>query len=244
MKYFIFTLLFALIFMTGCQTANINHTKYKTSPATTELGSIGHGKSFFNVENDFKTKSYPVLQNKLRLDIQILPFNRRLNKIYEKKFEKNQVQPKIAYIDSLPIKPEFVTVSISDMAGYANEINQPYNKSIITYLEDTKETVVVTRIALSLPTEQINKLRDADTYYLVNDQDKKYTVALYKEGKQIDVIDLQSGTVLAYKLGRFCWGNNNRGQWYIADIVEDAHGCKGTTKDAVEEKKETNLFKM
>lgn len=231
--------------LAGCQTAVIKNEKYKISPATTELGSIGHGKSLFNLENDFSTNSFPQLQNKIRLDIQILPFTDKLNKAYLQKLEVNQAQEKINYVDSIPVKPEFVTVTILDLSGYANEINSTYNKNILTYLEDTKEAVMVTRIALTLSNEDIAKIRQADTYYLVNEQHRKFTVDLYKQGKKTDTIDLTSGVLLAYKLGRFCWAENDRHKWYVGDIVEDGHGCRGLTKYEVKQKKaETNLFKM
>jgi hypothetical protein len=238
-------IIFLLTALSGCQTARIKNEKYKISSATTELGSIGHGKTIFNIENNFTTKSFPELKNKIRLDIQILPFNEKLDKVYSEKAKVNQSQNKINYIDSIPTKPEFVTVSIMDLTGYANELNQPHNKNILTYLDDTKEAVVITRVALALPGDDLVKLRQADTYYLVNEQERKYTIELFKQGKRTDTIDLNLGVPLAYKLGRFCWAESERHKWYIGDIVEDSHGCKGMTKyEAREKKTETNLFKM
>ena len=75
-------ILLVLIITAGCQTTKIKNTEYKISEATTELGSIGEAKSMYNINNDFTTHSYPLLQNKIRLDVQVLPFNADINKIY------------------------------------------------------------------------------------------------------------------------------------------------------------------
>jgi len=241
MKKIIFILVLLAV---SCQTTKIKNKTYKTSPATVELGSIGTSTSLNNLKNDFSIKSFPALQNKIRLDIQIVPFTKDINKIYLEKSEVNQTEKKINYIDSLSNKPKFVTVSILDQSGFIEELNANHNKNILTYLKDTEDAAIVKSIALTLSEENIAKLQSADAYYLVNNQDTKYTVMLYKDGKKIDLIDLQSGTVLAYSLGKFCWAINDRQHWYVGDIVNDNKSCKGNTYKKIKKKEETNLFKL
>lgn len=236
--------LLLIILSVSCQTTKIKNVKYRISPATTELGSIGQAKSIHGFTNDFSTRSFPVLENQIRLDIQVLPFNKKINEIYLSKSRNNQVKEKINYIDSLPKKPEFVTVSILDLTGFANELNAAYNKDITTYMKDIGNAAVITGIALTLSEENITKIRQADAYYLLNNQDKKYTIALYKEGKKTAIIDLRPHDVLAYTTGKFCWSVNDRQQWYISDIIRDNETCKGNTKSRIKEKEQTNLFKM
>ena len=150
----------------------------------------------------------------------------------------------IKYTDSLAVKPEYVTLNILDRTGFADEINADYNKNIANYLKDTEKTVIVTGIAIALPAEDIAKIKLADTYYLVNNQEKKYTIALYKAGKRTDFLELQSGTVLGYVLGKFCWAVNDRQQWFVGDIVKDNKSCKGNTVAHIKKKERMNLFKM
>ncbi|NDI98159.1 hypothetical protein GWA97_03635 [Flavobacterium sp. LaA7.5] len=241
-----FKYLFMLIIVvaTGCQTTKINNVKYTVSAATTELGSIGSSTTLFKLDNDFKTHSFPLLKNNIRLDVQVRPFNKNTYKIYTVKAELAQEQQKIQYTDSLPVKPELVTISLLDVKGYINELNSDYNKDIATYLKDTEDAVVVTGLALTLPKEALNKIKTSDAYYLTNSQDKKYTLSLYKTGKKTDEIDLTQGTVIGYTLGKFCWAVNARQKWYIGDIVKDNKSCKGETKEKIKEKEQTNLFKM
>lgn len=237
-------MIFLLLVLAGCQTAKINNKEYKVSQATVELGSIGRAKSMYNLDNDFSIHALPVLENKIRLDLQVLPFTKNIYKTYTEKASKNQNMVKINYNDSLPIKPEYVTVNIMDLTAMATELNAVHNKDIATYLKDTKKTVIVTGIAVVLPTEYLTKIRQADAYYLVNAQDKKYSIALYKDGKKIEVIDMQTGVGLAYTLGKFCWSLSDRHQWYIGEIVKDNKSCKGNTRSQIKEKEEKNLFKL
>ncbi len=233
-----------LIFTVCCKTVSVKDEKYKMSGDSPELGHIGHATSRFNTKNTFSTRAIPVLENKIRLNIEILPFTEELSDVYKNKALTNQALSKMVYTDSLATKPEFVKISILDLTALSNEINAPYNKNIFTYLQDTKKAVLVTGIAVLLPNEDIAKLRQADAYYLTNTQEKKYTIVLYKQGKKTDYVDTQGGTQLAYSLSRFCWAVNDKEQWYVGDIVKDNQGCKGNTRKRIKEKEQENLFKM
>ena len=241
MKKFILLL---LIIAVGCQTTKIKDTSYKISNSTIELGSIGHAASFTNIKNNFSTQAIAGLENKIRLDIQQIPFTKKVNDIYLDKTNSLQISPIINYSDSLAQKPKFVTISIMDLTGLAGELNAEYNKTVATFLKDTREASIVTSIAIVLPDEILNKISQADSYYLVNEREKKYTVALYKDGKKQETIDIYQGTVIAYTLGRFCWAVSDRQKWYVADIVIDNKSCPGNTLEKIKDKEEKNLFKM
>lgn len=229
----------------ACQTVKVKNETYKVSPATVELGSLGQSKSTFNLDNDFETRSLPKLQNKVRVDVAVLPFHKQLNKVYNGKAKYDQNLTPIHYIDSLPVKPEYVNIQLFDTQGYLNELNESYNQDVFTLIKDTKKTTVVTSVAVTLSAENIAKIKQADSYYLTNEQDRKYNLLLFKSGKKTETIDLHSGKVLAYKLSKFCWSVTDRGRWYVADIVDDNSSCIGKTTEKVKEKdREKSLFKM
>lgn len=229
---------------TACQTTKIKNKEYKVSSATVELGSIGTASSLSKFDNDFATRSFPQLHQSIRLDVQIVPFNKKINKIYFDKLKQNQIQGTVQYVDSLAQKPKFATFTFIDYAGITNEVNADYNKGIFNYIKDRGDASIVTGIAIVVTNEVILKLQQADAYYLVNDQTSKYTVALYKDGKKFDLINLQQGTVLAYTLGEFCWSVNDRHHWYVGDIVSKNKSCKGNTHKRIQKREETNLFKL
>jgi hypothetical protein len=236
-------LLLVLITISSCKTAVVNGEKYKVSRSATYLGHVGHSKSILNSHHTFSTRSIPTLQDKVRLDIQILPFTKKIYTVYLDKLAAAQSAISVNYVDSLEVKPEFVNITILDLNSFAGEINSPHNNTILKYLVNTKEAVMVSGVAMALPNEDILRIRQADAYYLVNNQDKNYTIVLYKQGKKVDAINL-NGVTLAYSLSKFCWAVNDRSQWYIGDIVKDSGGCKGNTNSRIKEKHEENLFKM
>lgn len=238
------SLLIILIAFAACNSTKVNGEKYKTSLSTTELATIGISNTKINTDNEFFTKAIPVLENKIRLDIKILPFDQKINAIYISKAKSNQSLKTINYIDSLPKKPEYASISLFDINGYTNELNSIVNKEVFNLIKDTKEIETVSAIAIVLTEEALEKIRQADTYYLVNNKTKKYTLSLYKQGKQLDVIDLNEGVTIGYSLSKFCWTQNERQHWYIADLVSDNKNCMGNTHERVKDKEEINLFKM
>ena len=242
MKNLIYLLL--IVTATACQTTKIKDTEYKISTSTIELGSVGTASSFSKINYDYTARTFPVLENKIRLDIQIIPFNKNINKIYISKTNENQLPVKVNYIDSLPEKPKFVTITLMDYTGVINELNSSYNKNVYNYLKVIDKGSIITSIAVVLPDADLIKLQQADAYYLVNEQTAKYSLQLYKDGKKIDLINMQSSTVLAYTVGTFCWAVNDRHNWYIGDIVNDNKSCTGNTHKKIKEKEETNLFKL
>jgi hypothetical protein len=242
MKNLLYLLL--ILSVTACKTTNIKDKEYRVSHATIELGSIGTVSSFNKIKFDYAARTFPLIENKIRLDVQVLPFNKDIYKIYVSKNSINQIPNAIQYVDSLPEKPKFVTISFMDYAGVMDELNAPHNRNVTTYLKDIEKAAIITSIAIVLPESDLAKLKQADAYYLVNEQTTKYSILLYKDGKKIDLLNLQSSTVLAYTVGRFCWAVNDRHNWYIGDIVNDDKACMGNTYKKIKDKEETNLYKL
>jgi hypothetical protein len=238
--FFLFLLAFS-----ACQTIKIKNNSYRVATTLPELGSVGKHKSAFNLKNAFETRTLPTLENKIRIAVEIVPFNKRLNKIYIAKSKFDQNQAKVAYVDSLDTKPEIVTIQLLDVLGFVNELNAANNKNVFKIIDDLENSKVVTGIAVSFSKEDIAKIRQSDSYYLSNNQEKKYTISLYKQGKKTENMELNPESIVAYKLGTFCWAEDNRNHWYIADIIGDNSSCNGKTSSKVKEKrKEESLFKM
>lgn len=228
----------------ACQTTKIKNDNYKFSSSTVELGSIGTSKTSLDI-NTFDSKALAKLENNIRVEIGVVPYNKKLNKIYKSKAKYNQHQTKVAFIDSLPFKPELVTIKIIDIAGLVQEINADYNEPILKLLTDTQNSKIISSLAVSLSTDEIAKIRQCDAYYLTNNQYKKYTIALYKSGKKTDTIDINPETIVGYQISSFCWTKSIRGHWTVADIVSEKSTCSGITKQKVNEKKNNkDLFDM
>lgn len=243
MKNSFFVLL--LVVFASCQSTQIKNERYKVAPSSPELGSIGQSKSLFNLKNEFEERTLPKLENKIRVAIEVVPFNKKLNKIYTAKAKFNQNQSKINYVDSLPTKPELVTLRLQDVTRIVEELNAPHNASVFRLLVDTQKYKMVSAVAVSLNAEELSKIRQADTYYLTNSQENKYDINLYKLGKKTSTIAINSESVLGYQLSSFCWGISDKGNWYIADMIQGSSNCKGKTYSKIKKKKKAKqLFDM
>ncbi|MFV5703090.1 hypothetical protein ACM55F_14555 [Flavobacterium sp. XS2P12] len=241
-KSFFIMLLFVF---SACQSTKIKNDRYRISPTTPELGSIGQSKSLFDLQNDFEVRTLPKLENNIRVAIEVIPFNKRLDHFYKVKEKFNQNQSKVTYIDSLPSKPELVTIRLLDVTGFIVELNADYNATVSRLLFDTQNSKIISSVAVRLTTEEITKIRQADTYYLTNSQEKKYILSLYKLGKKTEIVNIIPEAILAYRLSTFCWAVSQKGEWYIADMVDGNKSCKGNTKSRINKKKKTrNLFDM
>lgn len=235
-----------LVVLSACQSTKIKNNTYKVSDTAPELGSIGQSKMGYKTNNEFEVKTLPRLENNIRVAIEIVPFNRKMYKIYSAKAKYNQDQLKVAYVDSLPKKPELATIKLLDVVQFVNELNADYNKDIFKFISNTQNSEVVTNLVFCFTPEEIYKIKQADTFYLTNYQNSKYAISLYKLGKKTDTIFINSLNVVAYRLSTFCWGETDRGHWYIADMIEGGNGCKGITKSSIEKKKSKSksLFDM
>ena len=238
----IIAVLFAISLL-SCQSININDRHYKSSNSTTELGSVGQSKTTF-ITNLFYTHAFPKFENKIRVDIKFVPFNKKIFKIYTQKLNADQ-QLRIQYSDSSTIKPSFVTIDILDISAYITELNKPINKEVVNYLKNNSKTKIITSISIAISIENSSKIRQADSYYLTNSQDNKYQITLYKSNKKTDVLDIPSSTIFAYELGKCCWSMNDKSNWTLTDIIKENSSCSGNTFPEITNKQETkNLFKM
>ena len=242
MKKIIYLLI--IISIASCQTIKVKEQSYKTSNSKIELGALGEAKSIGYLKNSFAITAYPIIEEKIKLEVAIMPFTKNTNKIYQSKARFNQKQSAINYVDSLPIKPEMVSIKISDIASLVNDLNSSANTKELNFIKNNERTTLITSVLVVLNNTEIEKLSNADTYYLVQSDIAKHTIALYKQGKKIETIDLSIATIIGYTVGKFCWFENEKGKWQIGDIVQKGNSCKGNTYRKVKPKKEKSLYKM
>lgn len=242
MKKISYILIIISIF--SCQSLKLKGNTFKITESKIELGALGESKSIVDFKNSFTIKAFPIIEEKLKLEVAIVPFNKKVNKIYQSKGKLNQKQSKINYVDSLLVKPEMVSIKISDIASLVDDLNSSNNTKQLNFIKNNERTTIVTSVLVVLNQTEIEKLRNADTYYLVQSDISKHTLAVYKQGKKIETIDLSPATIIGYTVGKFCWFENDRGKWQIGDIIEKGSSCKGNTFKKVKSKKEKSLYKM
>lgn len=139
-------ILTALVLITGCKTTSIKNKEYKVTDATVELASIGIATSMSKIKYDYAVRHFPKFEKRVRLDVQILPFNKDINHIYLLKRNSNQIENTIKYVDSLSVKPKFVTIALIDYGNIINELNGDHNRNVLNYIKDVEKASIVTNI--------------------------------------------------------------------------------------------------
>lgn len=238
MKYLLFMTL--AVILLGCHNVKIKDEKYKVSSVPPELGAVGFSSKDLLLQNRFTFYGLPVLKSKIRLNVTTLLFDKNTFKAFKSQYSTGDKAMKIS--DSVAIKQEYVVFNLLDKHTLLNEYNAEHNKNFISYLRSAGKPVVVTGLAVYLPKKEMEKIKVADAFYLINPQDHKYVIQLYKEGKKTDIVDIAYGAVLAYTTEGFCWDLDSRGSWFPADL--NKNGCNGKLKSRIKEKEQTSIYKM
>ncbi|VXB36534.1 conserved hypothetical protein [Flavobacterium sp. 9AF] len=228
----------------SCQSVTVKDNTYQISKATVELGTLGEAKSLAGVQNNFETTAYPQLNEKIKVQVNIVPFTKRIHKINTEKALYNQKQMTVKYVDSLPVKPELLSIEIADKNAFINELNSESNQSVLTFIQNNERTSLVSGILTNATPSEIEKIRQADTFYLVQTDKAKYQIALYKEDKKTGLLYIDTNQILGYEISTFCWTETSNRKWQIGDLVSKGHSCSGLTTKKVKEAKEKSLYRM
>lgn len=237
------SVIFLFIGLVSCKTVTIHkHTQQRATTAV-ELLTIGVQDS--NIQTtSFETAIIPQLNEKVRVRALMLPFNKSTNKAYlvaaASQGEKNIVN----YIDSLPVKPNYLTLNVIDKVTFLNELNSDYNNAEVHYLKTMDNAKLVTTVSLVFDTQTMIEISKADEIYISNKKLKKYQLELYKNKQFLKEIELTTATVFAYKLSAFCWGKNSKNKTAILNIIDANSKCIKPTYSDFQKSKEKNIFKF
>lgn len=242
MKYQYLLVLFVIF--SACNTVKVKNDPYKVTNESIDFLAIGESTTSLSQQNHFESFGFPRLEDKIKLYAEVLPYTKALNKIYVSKKEFNQNLSKSTYIDSVEVKPEVLHISIADKAALVAAINSKDNSSLREYIQTTEKASIVTDFVLNVNKTTLDKLKQTESYYLVQTNDAKYEIALYINNKKTETLTISSKDVLAYQTNDFCWIENAKGKWIIGDLVDEGTSCNGNTFKKVQPKKEKSLYRM
>lgn len=232
-------ILLLFIVISSCKTVIVNKQTQKIASSALELATIGITKPNLQI-NNFEVNAIPQLNEKIRVTAKILPFNKATFKAYTKASNLQGRQSIVKYVDSLPNKPKYVVLKITDKVLLLNELNSEYNTTVFNYLKTVPTAKIITAISMVFEPSVLNDINQAEELYLTNKKYKKYDLELYKNKKLYKTIELTKGTAFSYKLSSFCWGENSRHQPILVNIVDEHSGCNNNTYNSyqqVEKKK-------
>jgi hypothetical protein len=218
-------------FFYGCQTVKIDNETYLKTAAKTEIGSIG---TFNN--GTFSTKMFPRLGQEIRLDVHLTTFEKKAKTFF---WQKKVVS------DTLNTNTELAVISILDVYGYINELNNSKNQTALNLLKYGKPSNVVKSVVLELSPEAMLKIKAAETFYLNDQGNQHYTISLYKGENKTDELTIDYNKIMGYQLYHCCWAMDSKGKWFLANLTKPNESCAGDSTTKIKEKEiSKNLYKM
>lgn len=236
--------LVVFLIIIACNSVKVKTESYKISSETIDFLAVGESTTSLNQQNHFESFGFPKLEEKIKLYVEVIPYTKKLNKVYLSKGKYNQNLPKTTYVDSLEVKPELLLVSIADKSLLINTLNNQTNKDIKEYIQNTEKASIITSFVLNVDKTVIDKIKQSDSYYIVQTNDAKYEIALFLNNKKTETINIQSKAILAYQSDDFCWVETAKGKWLIGDLVEEGTSCNGKTFKRIKQEKEKSLYRM
>lgn len=230
----IHSLLLFLVIVTSCKTVVVNKQTQKIASAALELATIGKTKPNLQI-NAFEINAIPQLNQKIRVTAMVLPFNKTTFKAYVKAATLQGKKSTVKYVDSLPNKPIYVALKIADNITLLEELNSEHNVTVFNYLKTVPDANVITALSMVFDTSILNEISQAEELYLSNVKYKKYDLELYKNGKLHKTVELTTGTTFTYKLSSFCWGENNRHQPILVDIIDEHLNCNDNSYNSYQQ---------
>lgn len=139
--------------------------------------------------------------------------------------------------DSLLLEKTYFIVEITDDVLLSNQVNN--NKTLVEYLRTNNNSKIVTKIWM-LPTTDIPG--DVDIFKIETTPSGSFEIVGYSNDKRVSKLRLSDASIFDYETSSFCWSENNKGEWYILDVVEKGRNCSGTLSRKLKKEKSKNLF--
>ncbi|WP_146052752.1 hypothetical protein [Aquimarina sp. I32.4] len=227
----------------GCQSIKVDkstmHTAVKNPIAPGLIGVQKNGM----YASEFQASAIPEYKKRIRVNATRVDFSQTTFKAYLNVSKGNKQQ--IKYVDSLESKPRFMTFELLDRVTILSELQKEYNVEALTYIKNQKEASIVTSISLAIPESLMQEIEQAEAVFIGSGAYKQYELSLIKDGRKYKEIDFSSTTIFAYGLSFFCWGENDRRQIMLADIIGEKSSCpKNAYRDAEKATAKMNYFKL
>lgn len=219
---------------------------FHTTTSSLAIGVIGD-KKLSVYKTEFETASIPVYTDFIKLSSEKRSFTKTVFKEYEKAIKGKNISSRITYVDSLEIKPTYFEFVIEDKSLVIQALNKEENASVLNYVKHVPETKIVTGLRIVPTKEQEDKITTADALYMRTNQQKKQAVYLFKNERQIGVLELQDGMIFGYKTSSFCWGITSGEQIKLVTLLQEGENCTSKTlrdPSKLQKKLEENRFKF
>lgn len=238
------TILFFFLLISSCKTVHIKQDQQKLTNYPVTIGSIGEDRNFV-IQKDYKTTAYPGYKKQIKIETQVVPFNKATFSAFQKARALQNAKVTIAYVDSLSIKPAFLNIRLSDRVAVINNMITVVNQDTFEYIKNKEKAHIVTSISVALEAKTILEIQNADEVFLSTYGVKNYVLKLYTNKKVVKTINFNDGVIFSYKTSNFCWKQDDKYRVQIIDIVESNKSCpKKSYRSAKRANKKINYYKF
>lgn len=200
------------------------------------IGAVGVENGLF--ESGFERKAQPNSNKKLRVSIQQKTFSKN----HFKRFEQMQGSDNMGlmYIDSLPIKPSYFEIELTDDIAYATSLMEDGNKGVYAFAKANINTRVVTKLSMVFKDDGPT---NGNIFYITKgNQGASQLETISKDGSR-KFYQFSDAVIFDYELSFFCWGTDTYGKIAAFDLVEEGKSCaRPLSRKAKTFNKEKNLF--
>lgn len=200
------------------------------------IGAVGVENGLF--ESGFESKAQPNMNKKLSVNVQQKTFSKN----HFKRFEQMQGSEKMSlkYIDSLPHKPSYFEIELTDDIAFATSIREDDNKGVYAFSKANKNTRVVTKLSLVFKNDGPT---NGNIFYITKgNQGASQLETISKDGSR-KLYQFSDAIIFDYELSYFCWGTDTYGKIAAFDLVEEGKSCaRPLSRKAKTFNKEKNLF--
>lgn len=172
------------------------------------------------------------MEKGIPLSIREIQFDRSTFRAYSDLKVSQGKQPIVTFIDSLPIKPKYLCLQLSDQIMLQSQLNSGSNPNVRSYLSNDEDFKIVTQVAFLDTPENTRRLLEAEALFLTQGRDGILSIELLKNGKR-NSYRISTIEIFGYELSGFCWDTDGYGRERIASISAEGGKCpKGTERDA------------
>jgi hypothetical protein len=142
--------------------------------------------------------------------------------------ERRGKTPQATYVDSLPVKPNYVRLELSDMIALQTLLNGEGNQEVRSYLATDRDQKIVSSLSFMPGPELTKEIGEAEGLFLVRSKNGPLALEIWK-GRERTVRQLPANAGFAYDLVGFCWGTDRYGKAEIGAIVPNGEACPDDT---------------
>lgn len=209
-----------------------------------ELGVIGEKKTSIR-KTDYQVFGVPTYHKKIKASVVLKSFDSQLYKRYQSATKEISVQNALNYVDSIQSKPIFAEITLLDKVIIVSTLSD--DSAISKYIKNYPNSSIVTKVRLVPSQEEIQKIKNADTFYLQTKNTKEQVLQLFSKGQSVGSISLSKNTVFEYGISSFCWKTTSRRKVVLSSLVSQGEKCMRPTHknpQKLEKKLVKNGFKF